>query len=278
MKQKYNVWLFMLSIFFIQICFFMDSLHMNQKPSTIPFIIAILLLFAFSQLYLLITQTLEDVKTQVELSALEQQNKLKTQYAKELSDHQEKTRQQQQELSRKLQPFQELLSQEKYEDAKQYLQEITQQFQAERFHPYCHDNLLNAILEAKRSTAQKHHIKVNYEILLTEKCTIPPADVSSVFFNLMDNGIEGCICSENPDPFLSFSAYTDKNYLVIKMQNSKNPKQEFSHTTTKEDFSSHGLGLSIIEEICQRYDGVYEWKDQGDEFVSAVLLRLDCYE
>lgn len=275
MKQKYNVWLFMLSIFFIQICFFMDSLHTNQKPSTIPFIIAILLLFAFSQLYLLITQTLEDVKTQVELSALEQQNKLKMQYAKEFSDHQEKTRQQQQEFSQKLQTFQELLSQEKYEDAKQYLQEITQQFQAERFHPYCHDNLLNAILEAKRNTAQTHHIKVNYEILLPEKCTIPPADVSSVFFNLLDNGIEGCICSKNPDPFLSFSAYTDKNYLVIKMQNSKNPKQEFSHTTTKEDFSSHGLGLSTIEEICQRYDGVYEWKDQGEEFVSAVLLRLD---
>ena len=144
---------------------------MNQKPSTIPFIIAILLLFAFSQLYLLITQTLEDVKTQVELSALEQQNKLKTQYAKELSDHQEKTRQQQQELSRKLQTFQELLSQKKYEDAKQYLQEITQQFQAERFHPYCHDNLLNAILEAKRSTAQKHHIKVNYEIFKVLFCS-----------------------------------------------------------------------------------------------------------
>ena len=133
----------------------------------------------------------------------------------------------------------------------------------------------DAILEAKRSTAQKHHIKVNYEILLTEKCTIPPADVSSIFFNLLDNGIEGCLCSGNPEPFLTFSAYTDKNYLVIKMRNSKNPNQEFSHTTTKEDFSSHGLGLSIIEEICQRYDGVYEWKDQGEEFVSAVLLRLD---
>lgn len=74
---------------------------------------------------------------------------------------------------------------------------------------------------------------------------------------------------------MNFSAYTDKNYLVIRMQNSKNPKQEFTHATTKEDFSSHGLGLSIIEEICQRYDGVYEWKDQGEEFVSAVLLRLD---
>ena len=59
------------------------------------------------------------------------------------------------------------------------------------------------------------------------------------------------------------------------LANSKNPNQEFSHTTTKEDFSSHGLGLSIIEEICQRYDGVYEWKDQGEEFLSTVLLRLD---
>ena len=52
----------------------------------------------------------------------------------------------------------------------------------------------------------------------------------------------------------------------------------FNHQTTKKEsynpLPSHGFGLSIIEDICRKYDGAYQWLDRTDYFDSIVLLKL----
>lgn len=52
----------------------------------------------------------------------------------------------------------------------------------------------------------------------------------------------------------------------------------FNHQTTKKEsynpLLSHGFGLSIIEDICRKYDGAYQWLDRTDYFDSIVLLKL----
>ena len=47
-----------------------------------------------------------------------------------------------------------------------------------------------------------------------------------------------------------------------------------ANVTTKSEPGSHGYGLSIIEDICQRYNGSYQWIDHNDTFDSIVLLQI----
>ena len=55
-------------------------------------------------------------------------------------------------------------------------------------------------------------------------------------------------------------------------------KKQIHHQTTKKEshnpLLSHGFGLSIIEDICRKYDGAYQWLDRTDHFDSIVLLKL----
>ena len=151
---------------------------------------------------------------------------------------------------------------------------ITDNFQKERFHPICHDSLINAILADKRFLALQKNVKISYEILLPEKSCISSSELSSIFFNLLDNAIEACSASGNPDPEIRLSANISNGFLTVYMHNTKNPLQSFAHKTTKSEPGSHGYGLSIIEDICQKYNGSYQWIDHNNTFDSIVLLQI----
>ena len=272
MKRKYSTVIFFICIFLIQLLFFVTVF---PNRGNLPFVLlGIFLIIACVQLYLLIMQTLDDTRTDMELSTLQKQQELRKEQMEMLEERKKETEAIQQKMSENLKTFQDYLENGDYETAKTFLNEITDQFQKERFRPCCQDNLLNAILEGKRKIAAKNNIDVNYEILLPEECQIAQADLSSVFFNLLDNGIEACTKSGSENPILSLSANVTTGFLSIHMRNSKDPTTVFNHKTTKDDVSAHGFGLSIIEEICSRYDGVYQWEDQGDTFDSVVLLRM----
>ena len=104
--------------------------------------------------------------------------------------------------------------------------------------------------------------------------SIDTADLSSIFFNLLDNAIEACNASGNPDPEIRLSANISNGFLTVYMHNTKKPMQTFTHKTTKSEPGSHGYGLSIIEDICQKYNGSYQWIDHGTIFDSVVLLQM----
>lgn len=120
--------------------------------------------------------------------------------------------------------------------------------------------------------AEQAGIHVDYQIFLPEKSMIQPSDLSSVLFNILDNAIEACRSSEDLKKSVPV---TDnfKGFLSILVRNTKDPQIVFNHSTTKKDSVYHGLGLSIIEDICRKYDGSWQWNDCGDTFESVILLR-----
>ena len=174
---------------------------------------------------------------------------------------------------RNVQPVLEKLDGQ-YEEAARCLEELTSTFQKERFHPICGDNLINAILDSKRQTASQYNIRTSFQLLLSEKMKIETSDLSSIFFNLMDNGIESCQNSHSSDPFIQITASQNANFLTIHMTNSKDPSYKFNHKTNKTDSWAHGFGLAIIEEIASKYDGSCQWIDGGDVFESVVMVEV----
>ena len=178
---------------------------------------------------------------------LQKQKQLKQEQDYSLQIRRQDTRDFQTKTVQELQDFQILLEQGKYEQADTAIRNLNQTFQKDRFHPYCQNNLLQAILEGKRLRAEQEHIQVSYEILLPEKISINTTDLSSIFFNLLDNAIEACSSSGNPDPEIRLSANISNGFLTIYMHNTKNPLQSFTHKTTKSEPGSHGYGLLLLK-------------------------------
>lgn len=258
-------------------CIFHDELSAGATP-----VFTLLMSFAsvlsiaglFYLLYSITNDTLKDARQEAELLALNQQQKLKEQQSQTLASRRQQTLSLQENVQRDLHTYETLMDNGQYEEAVRCLEELTSTFQKERFHPICGDNLINAILDSKRQIASQYNIRTTFQLLLPEKMKIETSDLSSIFFNLMDNGIESCQNSHSSDPFIQITASQNANFLTIHMTNSKDPSYKFNHKTNKTDSWAHGFGLAIIEEIASKYDGSCQWIDGGDVFESVVMVEV----
>ena len=273
-KQLWSIPLLFINLFLFQFIYFLATLY-PQKTSLEFFILGVLLVFICIIFYQTLNDQLKKIQVDSEFSMLQKQHQMEQEQIEHLHFRTEETYALQTKTESALTHIRDLLNNQQYPEATAALDSFSHAFQKTRFHPYCQNNLLQAILEGKRLRAEQEHIQVSYEILLPEKIPIDTADLSSTFFNLLDNAIEACNASGNPNPEIRLSANISNGFLTVYMHNTKNPLQTFTHKTTKSKPESHGYGLSIIEDICQRYNGSYQWIDKGKIFYSIVLLQYN---
>lgn len=269
--------LLFISTFLFQLTYFLATLY-PQETSLEFFILGVLLVFICIIFYQTLNDQLKKIQIASQFSMLQKQHQMEQEQMEHLHFRTEETYALQTKTKSALTHIQNLLSNHKYSEAAAALDRFSHAFQKERFHPYCQDNLIQAILEGKKLRAEQYHIQVSYEIFLPDKLSIEITDLCSVFFNLMDNAIEACLQSGSQKPFIRLSTEFSGECLSIYLHNTKNPEQIFNHQTTKKEsynpLLSHGFGLSIIEDICRKYDGAYQWLDRTDYFDSIVLLKL----
>lgn len=236
----------------------------------LTFLIAVVVCYC---LYRLIMQLFVETKTTAEFELLKKQQALNEEHLRLVQQQKEASKKSYTSFTQNLQAINTALNEGDSALAKHLTDDFLADFQHTRLHPYCEDNLILAILESKRLMAEQSNIQVDYQILLPEDSIIASADLSSVLFNLLDNAIEACRAAGVENPYLSLHLSSSKGFLAVIVKNSKNPHITFTHDTTKNDTVNHGLGLSIVEDICHKYDGSYQWNDCGNSFESVVLLR-----
>ena len=263
---------FIISLAFFQI-FYLLSHYTGQYLNLFFLLTCLAATILCYNLYQLLMQLFTREKAEAEFNLLKKQQTLNSEHLLLAKQQEATSLKVQKQLTENLQTIQKFLHANDCENAQKLIHEVLEAFQRDRFHPYCEDNLILAILESKRMFAQHLGIHTDYKIFLPESSNIQSSDLSSVLFNILDNAIEACRSSESAEPYLSLSLTTSKGFLSILVRNSKNPQTVFDHTTTKKDSLNHGLGLSIIEDICHKYDGSWQWNDCGNTFESVILLR-----
>lgn len=229
-------------------------------------------IFTIIHLFLLIRDIFEDAKLESSIQMIKQQQRMKNVHTQSIYKRQKETQAIQQSTKEQLEALYMDLKSKNHSHAISYFEQISQTLQKNRFNPCCSDSLLNAILDSKRHDAEEHGILINYQIILPPNYKLISSSISCIFFNLLDNGIESCICSDCARPFLKLNTAFQDDCFIIHMQNSKDPSVPFSHQTSKQESMEHGFGLAIIEEKVNSYDGSYEWLDHGDIFESIILL------
>lgn len=245
----------------------------NSSYAVFSSIVSILsIISAFYFLYFITMNTMKDSRQKAELLILEKQQRIKNDQNATLIKRRQETLAMQQSMKEKLHTYEALMNEGSYEEATLYLEELASTFQKERFRPICSDTLLNAILTSKRQKAVQYNIQTSFQLLIPENLNIESSDLSSIFFNLMDNAIESCQTSHSDKPFINITARQTANFFTIHMINSKDPAIKFNGKTSKADSWSHGFGLSIIKEITSKYDGSCQWIDNGEEFQSVVMV------
>lgn len=137
------------------------------------------------------------------------------------------------------------------------------------------DSILNYMLQ--KAKEQNLSVKVNVQL---PKAMEHSFDIVIILGNLLENAIEAAIQTE--EKFLSVDIQMHQGILKILIENSysgkvllhKDENQREFLASTKKNPSQHGIGISNIKRIVDKYNGILEVNYEDTRFQVKVLLYM----
>jgi sensor histidine kinase YesM len=169
--------------------------------------------------------------------------------------------------------MQTLLKQKKLSDLEDYFHQVYHREYAFDMIDSGND-AVNALLSQKRAYAESKNIHVSIQTAIPNSLPIDEADLCAVMSNLLDNAMEAC--ESLPNPSISFAVQQAGQYIHISCKNTvafdvckENPDLQ----TTKQ-LGNHGVGLRIVREIVEKYDGMMNFNVEDMVFVITLMLKV----
>lgn len=141
---------------------------------------------------------------------------------------------------------------------------------------YCENPIVNSVLRIKFGIAKVEQIQTDISIRIPKKMQLDYGDIGVLYGNLLDNAIEACRKLEIETRFIQLdNKYVDGKLLLV-IRNSKILEKNDSLETTKEERDMHGRGIHSVRKVVDAYNGVIDFKDQGNTFeVSLILYGIE---
>ena len=132
--------------------------------------------------------------------------------------------------------------------------------------------LVNAILIQKKYEFPDIHLI--FKGFVDNNIAIKDYDLCTILNNLLDNALE--YSSKNSLQTVKLLIYQDNSVLLINVVNDLIMPiytSDFSKITIS-NYKNHGYGLTIVKEIVNRYQGVFEYLQDKSQLVAKVQLFL----
>lgn len=146
--------------------------------------------------------------------------------------------------------IQSLCSEQKYSEVSCYISKLTESVNISQSRIYCDNVYLNTMLNSKT----KQYLNIHFSIsILSFPSGIDDIDLCIMIANLIDNANTELCNHTELSKNITLKMYAKGNFQFIVMQNPLS--QNKSLITEKADISNHGLGLSIVQGIVDKYNG-----------------------
>lgn len=202
---------------------------------------------------------------------------LRNSYYEELEQNQTEIRKLRHDMNNHLNVIRSLFCSGSKDEAERYMKDIEGQLTM-KSRVFCKNSIINAVLNSKYNLALEQGIDCFFHIDLDKLTGIDAISLCCLFANTLDNAIEASIKIENPDErHISVRArVTENGYFTYEISNAKNNEIISRHgqiRSDKEGGSSHGLGLSNVREMVEKYNGALDISYTGDTFTVTVLIQ-----
>lgn len=155
----------------------------------------------------------------------------------------------------------------------EYLSELIGQNQNIRPVVESGNEMLDIILNGKLSAAVDAGIRVDVpRAAAPAQLRLSDPDLCTLVMNIVDNAISAASKAEMP--FMKLNIYEKAGYLVLLCENSFDP-QAAETEVKKETVPKHGLGLKIIRNIVDKYEGVIREEAADGLFNIEIVIPMD---
>lgn len=208
---------------------------------------------------------------------LERKNlQLQKNYYEELEHSQNQIRQIRHDMNSHLSVVGSLLNDGNLSEAKEYFSKISGYMQTAN-RKFCQNSVVNAVINAKYQMITNASIDAFLNIDIDKMMFIDDVNLCTIFANTLDNAIEACrkIDDTAKRKLELRCRYTENGYFSYALTNSKineiNEKKG-RFLSDKEDQSAHGIGISSVKEIVDKYDGTLDISYDNEWFKVVILI------
>ncbi len=224
----------------------------------------VFLLTALSGFYLLSEYySWKQAKTKYEL-AIEKNAMIAFSY-EELSEHYKQRQHLYHDMNNHYVAIRGYLEHGEYDKAIEYMNSLDNVYDKD-FIKWTGMNILDVLLNYKVSIAAKENINID---ILSDQIELPLSEqeITALFGNALDNAIEACRKTESNPKWINVNIRRSQDMTFIKISNpfvSVTMDAKGNFLTTKENKLVHGLGMTGMKSIVEKYGGLLSSKvDKG---------------
>ena len=156
----------------------------------------------------------------------------------------------------------------------QYVSALADSLGSSKIYSNSGNPAVDAIVNYKCEEAEKCGISVKVSVQISSNITIEPMDISAVIGNLMDNAIRAAQMVEN-NAYINLVMKEYQGSLSIQVANPYKDNLKIyngRYQTTKKNKEEHGIGLTNVQKIADRYRGILKINTQDKVFCVDVIL------
>jgi signal transduction histidine kinase len=213
-------------------------------------------------------------------SLLDQQKNYQLKFYENMRASDKEIRNVRHDLNNHLQCTYDLLMTNRFDDAKSYIETVSNAVQINNRIINTGNVVFDSILNAKIGIIKNVGIDFDYSIEIPAGIKIDPMDVCVILGNSIDNAIEACsrIKDGSARQISLIATYRNKG-LIFSIKNTADSgslvKKGDVYISSKNNPSEHGIGISNINRTAEKYNGIVVINNKANMFeLSAALYNV----
>lgn len=267
-----------ISLFFIN--YYQFDPYNNSRSDDIfnsLFFIFIIIL-SYIIIYMAIYYSNKSIELEYKFKIIDTQIELQKQNYKNLNENLEKYYAFKHDIRHHILAIKSLMDTENYIAASEYLEEFNENEISRNVGILCKNFTVDSILKYYMNIAIKNNIDFRVNVNIPEDINIDNLELSVVIGNCVENAIEACnnIIYEGKK-YINIKAEIKGSQLVIKIINSFNGQviEEGNTIKTSKSGHEHGIGLSNVRNIVEKYNGYFNIKHDNNEFGVNIVMNFN---
>lgn len=181
------------------------------------------------------------------------------------------------DLNNHIQILQELYEKGAYSEAKDYLQDLKQNFSAVEFDVKTGNPVTDIIIMQKQKEAQMHGLSFTQKFLFPDQGSLSAYDISIVLNNVLSNAMEAAAGSREKK--VSIQSKMRNDIYFIEVKNSfdgilKIDEESGLPETSRNAEDGHGYGLQNVKKAVERYFGAVNIVQEGNEVRVSLMMVI----
>lgn len=169
-----------------------------------------------------------------------------------------------------------MMDSENYIAASKYINKFNENEISQNVEILCKNFTIDSILKYYMSIARKNNIDFKVNLNIPENINIDNIDLSIVMGNCIENAIEACNnIMDKSQKYINISAEIKGFQLLIKIKNSFDGQviEDGNVIKTSKIGEGHGIGLSNVRNISEKYNGYFKVKYNDNEFEVYIIMN-----